>query len=182
MGAPDGNASYRVTGRLAYGCSDLTAAWPHGGTGLGVVGTVYLSPPSQYAVAERGEDGSVERVVYTGGRAVAGVDLLQWDADALAACFPVTTTNYAEGELVEYAENTDPGDVAALANLVFTPINEDEHPAWCLYKAFPVLELNQRLLFSSYRVLSVRVMFLGSHDANNRTLAIGPLSRIPGVA
>lgn len=181
MGAPSSNSSYRVTGRLAYGCDDLSADWPHGGTGLGLVGRVYVSPPSQYAVAERGEDGSVERVVFTGGRAACGVEVLSYDTDALAAAMPVSSTNYAEGRLIEWAENTTPGDVTALTNLVFTPTNSD-HPGWVLYKAFPLLELNQRLNFSSFRVLSLAVMFLGAADANGRVMAIGPLSRIPGVA
>lgn len=181
MGAPSSNSSYRVTGRLAYGCDDLTADWPHGGTGLGLVGRVYYSPPSQYAVAERGEDGSVERVVYTGGRAACGVELLGWDDDALGAVLPVSTTSYAEGRLIEWAENNTPGDVTALTNLVYTPNNSD-HPGWCMYKAFPLLELNQRLNFSSFRVLSLALMFLGSPDANSRVFALGPISRIPGVA
>ena len=186
MGARNANASYRVTGRLAYGCTDLSAAWPHGGTGLGIAGKVYFNPPSQYAVTEREEDGSVGRVIYSGGRAVIGVDLLQWDDDAISICFPNTGAGSA-GQLIQYpgsgANGPLPGeDVASVSNLVFTPENDTEHPAIVLYKAFPVTETNQELRMSSYQVLTVRVLFLGTEDTNGRLAAMGILSDIPGVA
>lgn len=183
MGSPSGNASYRVTGRLAYGCTDLTAAWPHGGSGLGICGQVYFSPPSTYAVAEREEDGSVGRVVYTGGRAALGADLLQRDDDAISVCFP-STSSTAEGELIEWpGAGVLPGeDVASLGVLVFTPINQEEHPTFVLYNAYPVLETNQQMWLSSYRVNAVRLLFLGAEDTNGRVAASGPIDQIPGVA
>ena len=186
MGSPSGNLSLRVSGRLAHSCTDLTADWPHGGVGMGLVGKVSFNPPSRYAVTEREEDGSVGSVIYTGGRTAAGIELLSWDPDALAVAFQ-STTNYAEGRLLEFpGTGTLAGqNMPAVSNLVFTPRDykgDAEHPAWCIYNAVPMLETNQRLLFSSYRVLSVMIAFVGKEDSNGRVAAVGPLSRIPGVS
>lgn len=179
MGAPDPSKSYYVSGRLAYGCTDLSTAWPHGGTGLGLCGKVFYSPPSRYAVAEREEDGAAEKAVYLGGRATLGCELLQVDNDAYAAVFPSSS-----GGLTEVpGTGTLPGqEVPTLSNLVFTPTNQLEHPAVVLYKAIPTIEINHAMQLSSYRPFVLRLVFVGAPDSNDRISAMDLLANIPGVS
>ncbi len=44
MGTTDVSQVLRVPGRLCINPTNLATAWPHGGTGLGVVGSSVLEP------------------------------------------------------------------------------------------------------------------------------------------
>lgn len=178
MASPDENKSYLVSGRLAYGCDNLSTEWPHGGTGLGLVGSIYLEPPGG-VIRLPAEDlgGASSAVIYVGGDAVLGASVENWDdaasAGVLSAVFPnVTTINTRHRIDWPATPGTQP---TALEPLVFTP-RDSTHPGLILYKAVPLLEESARLWLSSYRFLRVPLLFLGLADASDRVAAMGRLS------
>lgn len=189
MAAPDKNKSYLVNGRLAYGCADLTAAWPHGGTGLGLVGSIYWQPPSSYVELPAEEDGAPRAVLYTGGRGVLGASVEGWDdsvsGGVLAALFPNTSNNAGGTRKVVnwYGAPTTAtpavpvgGRFPELTNLVFTPTNVSEHPALVIYKAIVFLEASAQLRLGSYRYLSVPILALAVPDDDGLVASFGRLA------
>lgn len=92
MASVNVNKGLLVNGRLAYGCNDLSAPWPHGGTGLGLVGSIYFEPPAGQVRLTAEEDGGTRAILYTGGDAVLGASLEQWEDEAsggvLSVLFP----------------------------------------------------------------------------------------------
>ncbi len=92
MASVNVNRGLLVNGKLAYGCNDLTAAWPHGGTGLGLVGSIYFQPPAGQVRLPAEEDGGTRAILYTGGDAVLGASVEGWEdsaaGGALAPLFP----------------------------------------------------------------------------------------------
>lgn len=271
MSAVDVNKGYLVTGRLSYGCTDLSQAYPHGGTGLGLVGDIYFQPPAGAIRINAEETNSTPAVLYTGGDAVLGVSLDGWDdtvaGGVLSAVFPsylqgdtryvieypgqpndtatasasalrtltfdsaTRTITASSGDYVSdgfltgmtltvtgtsandgtYTVSTvatsvltvaealaDEGPVSSTATLagittnrtrhlpgtmlptlapvVFTPINQTEHPALILYQASVLLEATAQLHLSAYRYLSVPLLLVGSPDDNGRVAAVGRLA------
>ncbi len=92
MADADPNKALLVTGRLSYGCDDLSEDWPHGGTGLGLVGSIFWQPPAGQVRLPAEEDGGTRAILYTGGDAVLGASVEGWDdsvsGGVLASLFP----------------------------------------------------------------------------------------------
>lgn len=174
MGSVDEDLAYEVSGKLAYGCSDLSSAWPHGGTGLGLVGAVYLSPPSLYSSLPAEETNAAANVLQLGGDLVMGITLRAWDSDALAALFPNTTTS-GGNRIISWPATTVGVAVSTLTNVVFTPNNPD-HPAVVIYKAAPLLQVNAQLYLSAYRFLEFPALLVALPDASDRFGKMGKLS------
>ena len=184
MAGRDQNKAFANGGRIAYGCTDLTAAWPHGGTGLGLVGEVAFMPPDGFYRLNRGESNSTETIVYTGGDAVLGFRVRSWHEDAadgvLAAIFQTTTTSNGK-TLALWSQSDEGGEVASLGNLVFTPNRPSEHPALILWSAKLELEAMARLQLSTMKWLTVPVLAVGVPDAAKRIAAMGPLDELAGL-
>jgi len=178
VASPDTNTSLLATGRLAYECTDLSLAWPHGGTGLGLVGNVILFPPSGYVRHKDEATNSTDVIQYTGGDLIVSCVIEGWDDDAHRAIYPNTDPGVSREVIrwpgTDYLPGTRVG-AKALEPLVFTPRNQLEHPAFIVYSAIPTLELNAELRFSSYRFLSYPVIFVGRPDGAGRQGESGPL-------
>lgn len=180
------NKGLLVNGKLAYGCNDLTAAWPHGGTGLGLVGSIYFQPPAGQVRLPAEEDGGTRAILYTGGDAVLGASLEQWEDVAsggvLSTLFPNSETVGTRTVLHWPGADPDAPDLPvgglfpALEPLVFTPTNVSEHPALILYKAVVCLEASTQLRLGSYRYLSVPFLVVGTPDDQGRVAAMGRLA------
>jgi hypothetical protein len=186
MASPDINKGLLVSGRLAYGCTNLALAWPHGGTGLGLVGSIDWRPPAGQIRLPAEEDGGTRAILYTGGDAVIGASVEGWDDSAaggvLSALFPNTAT--VNTRTVLYWPGANPaaptvpvgGMFPTVAPLVFTPINQTEHPALIVYKAIVLLEASAQLRLGSYRYLSVPILAIGTPDDQGRVAAMGRIA------
>lgn len=180
MGAGSPHNAYSATGRLAYGCTDLSAAWPHGGTGLGLTSSVKFAPPSGAVFLGAERDSTTRKVLYVGGDASLGARLVDWDADALQRIFPNFSTS--NGEVLMAAGNdqttlVEGQEFPTVAPLVFTPINS-AHPGIIFYTAYCLLEQSASLWLSSRRWLEVPLLFLGKHDANGKVALWGTFSEL----
>lgn len=183
MAEPNENLSLLVTGQLAYGCTDLTAEWPHGGTGLGLVGSIYWQPPSAHVRLPAEEDGATRAVIYTGGDGVLGASVEGWDDSAsggvLAPLFPRTDLNADGTRTVIRWSTEDAGTkLAELSNLVFTPLNP-EHPALWLPKVVVLLEASAQLRLGSYRYLSVPILAVAVPNDDG---IVGVMGRLADIA
>jgi len=179
MASPNPNTAFMVSGRLAFGCTDLSTAWPHGGTGLGTAGGISLAVPSSYRRHVAEGTAATWSVQYLGGDLVLGAVIESWEDDAKAVLFPNVSDGSSQ-KIVEWpGSDYAPGtvvDAMALSPLVFTPISATEHPAVIVYKAMPVLDASTVLSLSSYRWLNFLTLFIGLPDATGRQGAMGLLS------
>jgi hypothetical protein len=180
----DKNKSLLVTGTLAYGCTALGfGTHPHGGTGLGLVGSIYFEPPSGVIAIRAPEDGRTRALLYTGGDAVLGASIEGWDdtvaGGVLAPLFP--DSSQANNRVaLEWNENDAGKLVAELGPVVFSPTNT-EHPAVILYNGIAFIEASARLRLSSIRTLSVPILITGKPDAAGRVAAMGRLTDLPTI-
>lgn len=187
MASPDTTKSLMVTGQLAYGCTDLATAWPHGGTGLGLVGSLFFEPPEGVVRLVAEEDNATHALLYVGGDAVLGASLEGWDdsvaGGVLGPLFPSRLEHASGRYVLEWPGSTGTGrtqllpgsTVPLLSPLVFTATNP-EHPSLILYKAAPLIEASTRLRLSSVRTLSVPLLFVGTPDGTGRVAALGRLT------
>lgn len=176
MAAADDNKAYQASGRLAYGCSSLAAAWPHGGTGLGLVGGIFLSTPSLIASLPAEETNSAVKVLSLGGDLAVTFTCRGWDNDALSVIFPNTATSNSH-RVVSFPASTIGVAPTSLTNLVFTP-NNPNHPGFVLYSVAPVLEVNAQLYFSAYRYLEIPALMIAMPDGSDRLGKLGKFSEL----
>lgn len=88
MAAPDVANILKSPGRLAIGPTDLGAAFPHGGTALGITRRARYIEGTRSVPVPAGEFGrkSVE-VLYTGRAGILAAVLREWDTDAVDTIF-----------------------------------------------------------------------------------------------
>jgi hypothetical protein len=178
MGSPDPNSSYLVSGRLAYGCTNLSTAWPHGGTGLGLVGEVNVFPQSLSDPLLQEETNSASEVLWLGGDVVVSFTAHNWDVAALAFLFP--NSSASNGHTVVDWPGTDVtagAPTTTYTNVVFTPRNS-EHPGFVIYKAAPLPAANESLVFSAYKWLEVPGVILALPDGSDRLGKMGKFSEL----
>lgn len=182
MGDPNVNAAYTATGRLAYGCNDLSAVWPHGGTGLGLVGNIVLSPPSNFRQHLSEGINSTWSVQHMGGDLIMGALIESWDDnDALAKLWPNVDAGATKQILKWPGTDFLPGtisDAMALAPLVFTPRDQTQPNAILIYKAAILHDVNLQLRLSSWRFLNYPVVFVALPDASGRLGEMGLLAEL----
>lgn len=176
MSTVDENKAFQVVGRLSYGASSLATAWPHGGTGLGLVGAFYLSPPTLSSSLTAEETNGAANVLQLGGDLVLGFTLKGWDNDALAALFPTTALSNSH-RVVSFPAATVGVAVSTLTNVVFTPDNPN-HPGVVIYKAAPIVAVNAQLFLSAYRYLEIPALMIALPDASDRLGKIGKFSEL----
>jgi len=183
MASPDQNRASLSGGRLSYGCSNLSLAWPHGGTGLGQVGEVYFEPPASYKMLPAEEDNITQKILYMGGDAVLGARVRGWHPDTadavLSSIFPNVTDVSGKMRIDFPGSGIVAGEeMPALTPLVFTPNRPEDHPAIILYKAIVLLEESARLALSTMRWLAVPLVVVGIPDGSGRVAVMGPLASL----
>lgn len=149
MGAPDPTRIIKGGWRLAHSPTDLSAAWPHGGTGMGLIQDVFVQPfYAEYQIYAE-EFGTVCDTILTGSQYIFSATLRTWDDDAIAACFPNTTAGSSSGTryVWEDPDSTYYGTLgsARAKSLIATPNNPLSHPAVLFLSAVPLLEEQAQL-------------------------------------
>lgn len=173
----DGDASVFSSGKLAYGCSNLATAWPHGGTGLGLVGQVFLYPQKKWAGLIQEETNSESEVLWLGGSLVVGLTLEGWDEDAMAVLHPNTATSSSR-TIVEWPGTDVPpgGPITPLSNVVFTPRDTTNGKGWVIYKAAAVPNLNSEFAFNAGKFLEIPAVLVAIPDGSERLGKFGKFS------
>lgn len=179
MGAPDARTLLRAPGRLAFGCTSLATAWPHGGTGLGNVKGIELRNYSVYFTVTAEEyAGDPVEFLQRGTSWGIGAFCRGADDDLLARLFP----NSAAGTVTQHRRVTEPGSAVKAGmrmstgqgNLVFTPYDTDRIQTVVLYRAVPLVEEQAALVkLAVAEDYGTPALFMGIRDNSGRVIDWG---------
>jgi len=177
MTTPDIRLALQVPGQLCHTPTSLTAAFPHGGTALGEVSQVVVSPNYTVAYITYETYGTeVTEVVHTGESWVIGFSLRTWDEDALNKVFVNTAAGATSGHRVVHGAGTNPAGYTLSSKsliLCFSPDNADQHPMVMFYKAVPLVDASARLAMRRGTNLEFPIMFRALRDSSNRQVRMG---------
>lgn len=162
----------RIPGRLVAAPTDLTIAFPFGGTALGMASDV-IWRPNQRRKEIRGEEygGEITDLVKTGQSPQLGMFIRGFDPDMTLKIFEGSSVSTKTGKpKVDYPTDAAPGTLASSTGIVllYAPDNVDEHPGILLYNALPLLEEVSEMRFSLKAEFGIPVLFYGIRDATNR--------------
>lgn len=185
MGTAAAGSVLLVPGRLAKNPTDLTTAYPHGGTALGVVADVVLEPRVRTMEIEAEEwGGAPADVLYLGEAWRLAVLLRQWDVDAIDAVFP-NVTNTGTGNVRRTIQQTGstvyPGYTLSsrAMKLVFTP-DDSARPGLLIQRALPALRPTAALNLGLGEELGFAAFFWVLKGANARYADVGTLADLAG--
>lgn len=176
MSLPSVASALRVPGNLCINPTQngLASAFPHAGTGLGVVAqqVVHWEANSEEITAEE-YGGIVTEVVYGGVRIYLAAFLRGLDNDALATIFPDTTAasvpSGSGDRSIDYRIGTARAgkklsDLAV--PLLFSPIDVERHRFVYFPRAIPRVEEAALLQLSAGEEQVIAVAFMAIPDAN----------------
>ena len=192
MAADDPRRILRLPGRLSFGATDLTAVWPHGGTGLGATkGVQFTIAASAYPITSEAKGGEPVEYLEPGVVVALGCTLRTFEGDAVDLLF----RNTAAGAETQRQVVSEPSTVRA-GNwmsgrgvlLVFTPEGmtqaqsatapDVDGPMLVLYRAVPLIEEQARLDLERGREFGIPVIFRGIRDSSGRIYKMGPRADI----
>lgn len=170
----------RIPGRLCADPSDLTAAFPHGGTALGITRDAEFRFGASKHVITAEEWGNIPCEVIVGGEtAVMGCVLREFDNDMVKKVFLNPATGSSSGDQVinskAPAATLKPGYRLSLKGfkLLFSPKSVDTHPHILMYNALPILDEAALVQASLAEELGIAVAFHAVPDSSGRVYAIG---------
>lgn len=186
MSAADLNYVLQVPGRLCVGPTDLTAAFPHGGTALGEVYRAAVVHTEGWFDVEAEEYGhQVVESVWSGEQYALTAILRQFDETAIGTVFPNTVTGTTSKRVgvkhwLDVASPVRPGHLASSrqVKLLFSPLDPDRNRAVIFYRALPRTADQKRMALSVIERLEVPVAFIAIPDATYRTTRIDFLKEL----
>jgi hypothetical protein len=179
MAASDPRAALRNPGRLVADPTNLSAAFPYGGTELGLIHRMRWRDGlrARGVAAEEYGGVEVEYVVHRSTCALVAV-LRGWDADAIATVFPGATSGTSSGRGV-YAQDSAVEAQRAGARLttlghalLFAPLAAAEHPGVLIYRAVPTPEIAEDVQLSLDGEFERAVAWRGVPDDDLRTFQV----------
>lgn len=172
MSAASALKAMRVPGTLVLNPTDLTAAYPHGGTPLGLVRDVVISRRElTFEVTAEEFGGEIADVLYMGEEWLIVFSLRGWDNDAIGNLFFNTSLPTKSDERALSWPGVSPsgivagqmvGGTSSLAKIVFSPEDLGGHKGVYFRSAIPEvaeeLELsmtraNEMTLSAGFRAL-----------------------------
>ncbi len=169
----------RIPGRLVKNPTDLAAAFPHGGTPLGVTRDMEFRMGIQTTAITAEEFGAQQiEYVYAGELAIFAAVLREYDVDAVQQIFPDAVAGTC-GQLPNINYNVTGSKRSGLLlssksfKLVFSPDALDRDPFVVLYKAIPLVEETSLMALSLSEELGVGVVFAGIPDGTDRVYTVG---------
>ncbi len=169
---------FLATARVSYGATDLTTAYPHGGTALGICSRIEVEPAFRSFEVKREEEGSPEKVFSLGGDMRVRFVLDEWDETSLAQFWPRTRT--ATGSTVLQFPPTVTG-LTALSPLVFTPYRTDTTlptPGVVVFTAYVMPDPDSPIHQSAVRHLRLPFMAVGQPNSSGLSGEMGPITKL----
>ena len=183
MATSDVSSILRVPGRLCVDPTDLSTAFPHGGTALGVVSRIAWEPRISYDEVVAQEWGGVtSKVVYAGESPMLYGILRSWDNDLMQILCRQTGAGSVSGSgtpgnryLIGNPDSGTPrpGTLIAGRKIVFSPLSPDVHEFLILYNAKPKLDVAARMELSVSRELGIPFALICTPDATGRLYHAG---------
>lgn len=161
MAAGDHKKALLAGGRLAFNVTNMSLAWPHGGTGLGIVGDIQLIPPRLSRVLIEEETNSPFGLIWLGGPLEVRARAKGWEVDAVSKLMP-GGGNGANGPKIDFPSSNVGKTPATLTNVVFTP-DRSSNPHWALFgvQAVPD-EDDPKMEWSAYKYLTFRFRLIAT--------------------
>lgn len=183
MATSDPAMILRVPGQICVDPTDLSTAFPHGGTALGVVSRLGWEPRIIYdEIVAQEWGGVVSKVVYAGESPMFYGILRSWDNDLMQILFRQTAAGTVSGSTTpgnrHLIGNPDsgtprPGTLVAGRKIVFSPMSPNEHPFLILYNAKPKIDVAARMELSIAREWGVPFALVCTPDATGRLYHCG---------
>ena len=174
-----------VPGRLCVNPANLAAAFPHGGTALGIVKAVSVRPGVSYQEVTAEEYGGERiEVVATGEAWVLAAILRSWDHDALSRFFPSEVVGGSGQPLVTHpslvADTGRAGRLLSASSIVlcFSPDSPANHPGLVMHRAIPMLDAAIETNLSLARPQEIAVVFAAIRSAAGKSVSWGRLADI----
>lgn len=169
----------RLPGRICYGATNLNAAFPHGGTALGICRDMVFNFGYKTDVATAEEFGGVvTKAYYAGEKPYMAAVLREFDNDALSKVFPNTSVGTVTQDRVVNLE-ADAGNRAGYDlttgtyKLIFSPFAATRHPFIVIYYAIPALEESAQLNMSLTKEVGIGVVWWAGLNSGNQCYSIG---------
>ena len=187
MAVPTPESIMRLKGRFVKDPSDLKAAFPYGGTALGVIGAARFLPGVKSAPLPAEEFGNViAEVVTTGSSAILMAALRSYDNDALPLLFQNAKPGASSGDqFIEGKVGSSAGAISASDGspgryasddsfaLMFCPDAEDHQPFLIFYNAIPLVQEAAEIQLTLTADLEIAVAFHAAPDSTYRTYSWG---------
>jgi len=161
------------SGKLSINPTDLTTAYPHGGTSLGYAREIAVSPSQVTTYVRAEEFGQTIVDAVEGGRSwVIGANLRGWDDDAINTVFPGTAVGTTTSRRYITETTATPLAGALLGSrsvvLLFTPDDTDNHPIVLFRRALPLVAETADLMLSLASEFTIPVLFVAIPDTNGK--------------
>lgn len=181
MATADARSILYVPAKLCHTPTNLSNAFPHGGTALGTVARMMFKPNVLTSEVIGEEFGGVTRdVIYCGENAVFACFLRGWDNDVLQKLFPNTSAGTSSGNRYVRFEpgvsgQNRPGLTLSDSSvkLFVSADSPDHHPSLIIYNAIPMLDEAAELAFRSPQELGFPAVFRCAPDTTGRVYAMG---------
>jgi len=177
MGLPDLTRILTVPGRLCVAPADLTVAFPHGGTALGLVRQIairILTARAEVVAEEYGIE-AVEQL-YLGQRWVLAGTMRSLDDDAVQRLFPSTAVGATtQHRVISYPGTERAGTLRSASSVVlcFSPDDLDHHPMVIFHRALPLLDEQAELQAQLDAEMGAGFAFLAIRAADGRAVSMG---------
>jgi hypothetical protein len=170
----------RVPGRLCFNTTDLSIAYPHGGTGLGVIKELKVKPSKSYYPIKAEELGNEIVDYIDGGESwIIGCLLRSFDKDAILKLFPSAEIGSQTQEaLIKHpAVNTAirAGNLASTRGikLLFSPDDTIRQPFVIFYNAIPLVDETAEMNLEVEIDWTIGMIFSGIRDSAGKVMAMG---------
>ena len=171
----------RAPGRVVVSPTDLSIAYPYGGTPIGKTRLVVLqSLVENFRVESEGLGGETSNILEGANRYVLAFFLRGWDDDAIETLF---ADNYREGAVTGHAVFEAPGRIlpgsSALSRarvVLFVPDDVDAAPAVLVYSAVPQMPGGAELKFQRTEELGAPVAQECVRNATGKIVEVGRLA------
>jgi len=173
MAAPETKNMLRIPGTIVKDPTNLSAAYPYGGTILGLVHQILFRPQakSHPIKAEEWGEQTVD-VVYGGTSVILAVTLRGMDDDAYSSVWPDTETGSPSGDKKVTILTTDSRAGTLLSTIsmkiLFVPEDKMRVRGLIIRDAIPVLAEDASIRFSASEEVALDVVFHGRPDTSDR--------------
>lgn len=179
MASPDVTRVINAPGRVCYGPTDLSTAFPHGGTAIGTTRAGKIRHFGAYhPIRDEAFGIEVRSTVWCGENLALAMILREPDDEAMALLFPNTSTGtVSQHKVVASPGSNRPGLLLAEKAVVlfFSPDDTERVPAVILYKAEPRFEETTEYDLALDKRLETVVVFTATRDSSDRIWKRGML-------
>ena len=180
MAAGSASRTIKAPGRVVVNPTDLSTAYPYGGTEVGRTNAaVWLPQGTMFRVESEGL-GEATDVLEANNRCAFACFVRGWDDDAIAKFF---SGNYTAGSVSQHAVFSEPGTTtpgqSALSRaviLLYVPDDVIHVPAMLVYRGVPEWTDGAELALQRGSELGLPVTLDCIRDTNDNILSVGRLA------